>query len=64
LGIGRAATSRFFLGSLPALIFHLAAIEAHGSMVDCCTVLSIQQLPPRSLGKLRLCGGLMQIKDL
>jgi hypothetical protein len=24
LSVGRAATSRFFLGSLPALIFHLA----------------------------------------
>ena len=29
LGVGRAPLGRFFLGGLPALILHLAAVEAH-----------------------------------
>jgi hypothetical protein len=33
LGIGRTTRSGFFLGGLPALILHLAAVETYGSML-------------------------------
>jgi hypothetical protein len=35
LGIGRAPGRRFLLGGFAALVFHLAAVEAHRSMLDC-----------------------------
>jgi hypothetical protein len=40
LSIGRTSRGRFLLGDLPALVLHLAAIEAHGLTLDCRTVLS------------------------
>jgi hypothetical protein len=40
LGVSRAPGRGFFLGSLPALILQLAAIEPHRSMLDCRTPLS------------------------
>jgi hypothetical protein len=45
LGIGRAPVSRFLLSGIAALILKLAAVEAHGSMLDCRTGLSSGTMP-------------------
>jgi hypothetical protein len=35
-----APACRFPFGDFAALVFHLAAVEAHGSMLNCRTTLS------------------------
>ena len=48
LGIGRAPGRGLTLGSLPALVLHLAAVEAHGRSVAERARVSMSALPPKA----------------
>jgi len=54
--VGCAAGSRFLLGSRPALIFHLSAVEAHAMIVAEALQESMSASPPIAAAPSTRCG--------